>query len=104
MIKGGAKPIIQTLFHNPSVDIRRMVFKLSMRCNYPKIFPGKGFQNGNGIQVLTKIHRPFTKGTFIMEDQCALIPSLWQTSLFRLQNVKLMMTTYNNLLMLKISR
>ena len=33
------------------------------------------------------------KGTFIhiMEDQCALKPALWQTSLFRLQNVKLMM-------------
>ena len=40
----------------------------------------------------------------IMEDQYALKPALWQTSLFRLQNVKLMMTTYNNLLMLETSR
>ena len=39
-----------------------------------------------------------------MEDQYALKPALWQTSLFRLQNVKLMMTTYNNLLMLESSR
>ena len=39
-----------------------------------------------------------------MEDQYALKPALWQTSLFRLQNVKLMMTTYNNLLMLETSR
>ena len=29
-----------------------------------------------------------------MECQYALKPALWQTSLFRLQNVKLMMTTY----------
>ena len=32
----------------------------------------------------------------IMEDQYALKPALRQTSLFRLKNVKLMMTTYNN--------
>ena len=40
----------------------------------------------------------------IMEDQYALKPALWQTSLFRLQNVKLMMTTYDNLLILETSR
>ena len=40
----------------------------------------------------------------IMEDQYALKPALWQTSLFRLQNVKLMMTTYGNLLILETSR
>ena len=39
-----------------------------------------------------------------MEDQYALKPALWQTSLFRLQNLKLMMTTYNNLLVLETSR
>ena len=39
-----------------------------------------------------------------MEDQYALQPTLWQTLLFRLQNAKLMMTTYNNLLMLKTAR
>ena len=31
----------------------------------------------------------------VMEDQYALKPALWQTQLFRLQNVKLMMTIYN---------
>ena len=40
----------------------------------------------------------------IIEDQYALKTAFWQTSLFRLQNAKLMMTTYNNLLMLEISR
>ena len=40
----------------------------------------------------------------IMEDQYALKPAHWQTSLFRLQIVKLMMTTYNNILMLETSR
>ena len=39
-----------------------------------------------------------------MEGQYALKPALWQTSLFRLQNVKLMMTTYNNRLMLESLR
>ena len=36
----------------------------------------------------------------IMEDQYALKPAFWQTSLFRLQNVKLMRTKYNNLLLM----
>ena len=46
----------------------------------------------------------YQRNFYIMEDQYALKPSLWQTSLFRLQNVKLMMKTYNNLLMLETSR
>ena len=35
-----------------------------------------------------------------MENQYALKSAFWQTSLFRQQNDKLMMTTYHNLLLL----
>ena len=39
-----------------------------------------------------------------MEDQYALKPAFWQTSLFCLQNIKIVKTTYDYLLIIDINK